>query len=375
MISHITKYAVLAQKILIPLFIGWGLLMLVLFWRSGGEESKQALATGKRFIIAVNTGAVSGNAPQVAANPDGSPDEAKVEEKPKIPETPAIPAPEVVEEKPVELPPIKASSNPIPAVDQALTVKENGVTLPIAGSDGRKPWTTYSKNYKRVDERPLVAIIVTDLGMDRNVTQTALALDENIALSFSPYARAVARWVEASRTSGHESFIDLPVQTSNYPMDDPGPYSLLLSAGNTQNVNHLLWALSRVQGFTGVVTPPNSVLSGSTDASRPLIAEVAKRGLLVLMGREPIQRETKDVMTQSGVKSMVADVWLDEELSEMGMQARLATLEQIAQRKGSAIGYARAYPISIKQLAIWREKLEERGVLLAPVTFIGKLGR
>lgn len=372
MISRLMKHAILLQKILIGVLVAWGLFMLVEFWRSGAEETKEALATGKRFIVAVDTGAIQGQVPPAAAAAEKKAAEAKPVEP--VPAVPAVPPPEEAVAKPEELPPIRESKNPIAAVDEQLTVKENAVTLPRVSGDGRKPWQVYSKSYKRVDERPLVAIIVTELGMDKDNTQIALSLDENIVLSFSPYARAVASWVNASRTSGHETFIDLPVQTSGYPLDDPGPYSLLISHSNTQNLNYLYWALSRVQGYMGVVMPANGVLSSSTDASRPIIGELAKRGVFMLMGHEPLQRETKDVITQSGLSNLVADVWADEELTEMGIQARLATLEQIAQRKGSAIGIVRGYPLSLKQVAIWREKLEERGVLLAPVSFIAKLG-
>jgi polysaccharide deacetylase 2 family uncharacterized protein YibQ len=70
---------------------------------------------------------------------------------------------------------------------------------------------------------------------------------------------------------------------------------------------------------------------------------------------------------------MNADVWLDEELTEMSIQARLSTLEQIAQRNGMAIGIIRSYPLSITQIKHWQETVSSHGLILAPASFISKL--
>jgi polysaccharide deacetylase 2 family uncharacterized protein YibQ len=223
------------------------------------------------------------------------------------------------------------------------------------------------------DERPVIAIVITGLGHSRQVTQSALALNENVGLSFSPYSRTIAGWVEASRMSGHEAYIDLPMQTSGYPAEDPGPYALLLARSNTQNVAYLQWAMSRTQGYVGLFSPVDGVMSTNSEAYKPLVVEMARRGVLLFMGNEPLLRETKDIIDQSGVEKLVVDVWIDEELSEMGMQARLATLEQTAQRNGVAIGVVHAYPISMMQLKHWLERETANDFILAPPSFVAKI--
>jgi polysaccharide deacetylase 2 family uncharacterized protein YibQ len=46
----------------------------------------------------------------------------------------------------------------------------------------------------------------------------------------------------------------------------------------------------------------------------------------------------------------------------------LAKLEGIAKERGVAIGVASALPISIERISAWTRSLENRGVMLVPLT-------
>ncbi len=351
--------------------------MLAILWFSGGKETAEALQNGKRFVLHVEGEKIEGRdvgALTTTANPEKSAEHA--EHKDAEAEVPIIPkAVEPPKEDLTVIPAVQKSQAPIADILPDLAEKKDDLNLPHPSADGRKIASYYAKAFKRPDERPIISIIVTGLGHSRQVTQSALALNENIGLSFSPYSRTIAGWVEASRVSGHEAYIDLPMQTSGYPAEDPGPYALLLSRSNTQNIAYLHWAMSRTQGYVGLFTPVDGVMSTNSEAYKPLVTDMARRGAMLFMGNEPLLRETKDVIDQSKVDKLVGDVWIDEELSEMGMQARFATLEQTAQRNGFAIGVVHAYPISIAQLKHWLEREGVNDFILAPPSFINQLKR
>lgn len=348
--------------------------MLASLWQTGEKETADALSSGKRFILHIDSGRVDGrDVTSLAETESEAPSPLGDTTQETVPIADALP--QEVEAPPAdtgEIPPIKQSDTPIAAVDDKLVERKDKLMLPRV-TDGVFPWVQYSRFFKRQDERPLVAIIVTGLGHNRQVTQAAMALNENVALSFSPYARSIAGWVDASRMAGHETYIDLPMQAAGYPDEDEGPYSLLLSRSNTQNINYLFWAMSRVQGYAGLFTAVNTIMTSNPDAFKPVVKEIAKRGVMLLMGHEPLMRETRDIIDESKVSKLIADVWVDEELTEMGIQARLATLEQTARRNGFAVGVVHAYPISIAQIKYWQEHLEEHEVVLAPPSFLVKL--
>ena len=63
-----------------------------------------------------------------------------------------------------------------------------------------------------------------------------------------------------------------------------------------------------------------------------------------------------------------ADLVIDATLTPAGIDDALARLESLARQNGQAIGFARAYPISLDRVAGWALSLEAKGISLAPLT-------
>ncbi|NBO19915.1 MAG: divergent polysaccharide deacetylase family protein [Proteobacteria bacterium] len=219
----------------------------------------------------------------------------------------------------------------------------------------------------------MIAIVVTGLGQSRALTQAALKLPENTSLSFSPYAKDVATWATSARAIGHEVLLDLPLEPTNYPASDPGPYGLLTSKSMGENVPRLHWVLSRMQGYIGITTAPNESYTTRDEYLRPTLELLATRGLLLTLPHEPVRKETRALLDESKIAYMLADMVIDEELNETGIQTRLSALEKIAAKRGYAIGYAQAIPLSIKQLDAWMATMDERGYTLVPLSYVTAL--
>ncbi len=379
----LTRHIGLLIKIGIALGVLWAIASLTMFWFSGAEETKQALATGERFIIHIEDGTVEGAAspapevkkaeaaPEQPASPASEEKKAEAASESPIPPSPVTePPPKAAEE--ADVPAVTASSNPIVDVSDDLLDKSTGVPLPKISESGVKPWQFYAKKFRRQNELPMIAIVVTGLGHSRHSMELALALDDRIGLSFSPYAGAIVNWTTAARLTGHEMYVDLPLQTTGYPTDDPGPNSILVARSNTENIKNLNWVMSRFQGYVGLVAPPSEVVTHSTEVFAPLRAEIAPHGLMMLM-LNSISATPEKNKDNPPLVAMNADIWIDEELSEMSIQARLATLEQVAHRTGSAIGIVRSYPLPLNQIKLWQETLGSRGIVIVPASFIAKL--
>jgi polysaccharide deacetylase 2 family uncharacterized protein YibQ len=368
------------------------LVALVMVFVAGRSETDDAFAEGRRLVIAMDTGEVQGkriSLDKPVNLPPTPPAETKTETPPAetpVPETPAeVPPPETT--SPTETPPPAAevekpaselqpqvTVTPTAELNTALTEEINGQRLPTIGKDGTKPWRYYSKAYDRTRNQPMVAIVVTGLGIGKTVTQEALHLPENISLSFSPYTRDVTTWAPAARATGHELLIELPLQPSNYPATDPGPNAMLLEKGTVDVEKQLQWTLSRFPAFIGALTPLNESFTANDEAIKMLLQTFANRGLLFVMSKEPYRKETRDIVDATvGTASLIANVLIDEEPSADSIQQRLTQLEEQAKKTGYAIGVAQAYPLTMEQLKLWASKLEEKGVVLVPLSAIAKL--
>lgn len=391
----------------------WGLPVLalvlaVLLWHSGGREAEHAFNDGRRLLITVNGGVITGKqatpetikemakaaAEKLAAEKKAAEEKdkaakeaeakaAKEAEKTKTeaskPEEPKPeePAKEVKQEEkatekkeaPVSVVP---SASPVASMKASLSEKSDVGLLPVIGSDGTMPWQYYSKGEVYKGSAPVVAIIVTGLGVGRQVTDSAIKLPENITLSFSPYAQNVESWATAARVTGHEILMDLPLQPAEYPLSDPGPYGLLVAKEQSENEKKLKWLLSRFGAYTGLLTPQSEAFIGDKDSFAMLLDALGKRGLMLVLGREVVKEDTKKQLEAMKTPVITADVLLDEEINVSAIQARIATLEQMARDKGYAVGIAQAYPVTIEQLGQLKDRFNKEGVVLVPLSHIAR---
>ena len=54
-----------------------------------------------------------------------------------------------------------------------------------------------------------------------------------------------------ARAAGHEVMLEAPMEPSDYPTNDPGPYTLLADSQPPETVRRLEWLLSRASGYFG----------------------------------------------------------------------------------------------------------------------------
>lgn len=331
------------------------LVLGVLLWMSGANETHGAFDSGRRLVIRLDNGAIQGR-------------EVRVEG----PGAKAVPLDMKEDKSLADKSQVTPSENAAANANPELVERTAEGSVPKIGSDGTKPWKFYAKPYESKSSVPMIAIIITGLGQNKNATDAATRLPENVTLSFSPYAKSSPTWANAARAAGHEIMLDLPLQPSNYPVTDPGPKGLLSGHADEENEQKLRWVMSRIQCYTGFTLPQNEGYSTDAPAFKTLLQDMADRGLMVVVGKEPAKTETKDLIKDGKAASIVADMLIDEDLSSTGIQTRLASLQQVARSKGYAVGIAQPLPITLKELGTWAAKLSDQGFVLVPLTAITK---
>jgi hypothetical protein len=364
-------------------------------WVSGIAETRDAMNNGLRLLVRLDDGSIEGKQtvlenknPESKLEPESKP-ESGLESKPELkaainptvnPPASTVAVPDVHEALPAVATPLTGTTEPavpshapIAALRENLAQKSDVGIVPAVASDGGKSWRYYARSYTRKGNRPMIAVIVTGLGQNKNVTDMAVKLPEYFSLSFSPYAKSIISWSDAARASGHEILMDLPLEPSNYPASDPGPYGLLVEKGAQENGARLQWLMSRTQGYIGFVAPQNEVFSAEDESLKMLLGGLYGHGLMLVMGHDPARNETKQLLVDTKTAHVVADALLDEELSAAAIQAKLLSLEQVATKRGYAIGVAQAFPLTIQQLNVWAAQLEKDGFVLVPVSYIAGL--
>jgi hypothetical protein len=266
-------------------------------------------------------------------------------------------------------------ADPDPALLEPLS-HGSQQNLPRIASDGRLAMQVYAAGFDHSSRRPRIGLLLAGIGMNEVESNAAIrTLPGAVSLAVSPYAASnrpnLPKLLATARTIGHEYLIAVPLEPAGFPLNDPGPSTLLTSAPASANVRTLLWALSRIDGYVGVTgvvgTMRGERLAAMTDQMDAVLSELAGRGLLYVDPREgkgPIGK------TWGRHVDLVIDDAADQGVADRAMiDSKLAALEQQARDTGSALGLVmRPTPVAVARIAAWSNGLVDRGLALAPVS-------
>ncbi len=301
-------------------------------------------------------------------NPAGIPKVA-TETMPPIVEERVVERPGVAPSKSLQLPRIRGGPSLRAAPDPGLVQRSTLGMLPVIGSDGRKPWQVYARPFDQMDKRPRIAIVITALGLSSAATNTAIqALPGAVTLAFAPYADRLGEWIRLARAAGHEVLINVPMEPVDYPNYDPGPQTLLTSLTPEENRQRLIWTLSRVTGYVGVVDFMGSRFTMSRKHLLPVLDALNRRGLIFLDSRTAPRSQVGPIAREVGLPWAENSRLIDELASREKIDERLKQLEGLAKKKHFAIGMGSPYPVTLERLAAWIPGLKKRGIALAPIT-------
>ena len=248
--------------------------------------------------------------------------------------------------------------------------------LPIRAADGRTPVQSYARPFLGDPDKPWIAVIVTKLGLSRARTEQAIAdLPPEVSLAFSPYGRRLEDWGRKARKSGHEVLLMVPMEPIGYPDNDPGPLGLMTMLTKAENLDRLHRVLGRMTGYVGVVSQMGSRFTASSQALAPIIADLARRGLLVVDSRTTARSVLADEARAAGLPVAVNDRIIDNIADPSEIDRYLRELETLALRRGYALGLGRPYPVTIARIRAWAKGLAARGFVLAPVSALAQVAQ
>lgn len=259
--------------------------------------------------------------------------------------------------------------NPLPAAPIAgLHQPGPEGLLPRIAADGRVPAQVYARPF-RANGKPTVALVVGGLGLNAVTTRAAIErLPPEVTLSFVPYADGLQRWIDLARSYGHEVILELPMEPTGYPDNDPGPYTLLASSSADDVSVKLDWLLSRAVGYFGVGNYLGDRFVTSDGATNALMVQLRQRGL-ALLDDGTLERKS------GAFARATADRIVDEDQSPAAILRQLHALEVQAKTDGSAFGSAFSYPVTVETAARWVAGLDQRGIQLAPASAMTRRGR
>jgi polysaccharide deacetylase 2 family uncharacterized protein YibQ len=219
------------------------------------------------------------------------------------------------------------------------------------------------------DGRPMIAIVLDDMGLDRARSAAALTLPAPLTLSFMAYAADLPAQTEAARAHGHELMLHVPMEPQAARID-PGPNALTVTLDDTELRRRLGWDLDRLDGIVGANNHMGSRFTEWPHGMEIVEEMLRERGLFVLDSRTTPHTVVVDVAKSIGLPWAKRDVFLDDDMAAPAVGRELARTEEIARRNGFAVAIGHPHDATIAELRGWLPTLAARGFRLVPVSAI-----
>jgi polysaccharide deacetylase 2 family uncharacterized protein YibQ len=274
--------------------------------------------------------------------------------------------------------PLEAAISGTDEADQLADLVEETEYGPIPriGTTGETPFAAYARPSVTPDSaagRPLVAIVVTGLGLNLAGTLEAIeTLPDSVTLAFAPYGRELERTVGSARAEGHEIFLEVPLEPFDYPENDPGPDTLLTGQAPRDNIRKLFMVMSRFSGYAGLINNMGARFTASGTDFGPMMEELGARGLGYLDDGSSNRSLAPQLAQANRVPFNRVDMMLDGNPARAPILEQLTALEAKAREQGSAIGLVSALPVSVQTIAEWVRSLEEKGIVIVPASALMK---
>ena len=219
------------------------------------------------------------------------------------------------------------------------------------------------------DDRPMIAVVIDDVGLDLPRSQRAMALPAPVTIALMAYAGEAHRQAAAARRAGHELIVHLPMEPEA-GNGDPGPNALLRSLSDAEFERRLDWNLSQFAGYVGINNHMGSNLTSDPAALATVMTALKRRGLMFLDSRTTSDTKGLAVARAFGVPAVERDVFIDHDPSPIAVRTALVRTENLAQANGFAIAIGHPRDVTLDALEEWLPDLKARGFAVVPLTAI-----
>jgi polysaccharide deacetylase 2 family uncharacterized protein YibQ len=215
--------------------------------------------------------------------------------------------------------------------------------------------------------RPMVAIIIDDLGNNCNLDLELIKLDLPLSLAILPSAPFTDVMVREATRKGREILLHQPMEPKDYPCVKPGPGALLLSMNDREIKEILHKNLKQIPGARGVNNHMGSSFTENREKMSLVLRELKKRGLFFIDSRTTKGTVALEEAKKIGLPVAERTVFLDNSPNPEAIYTQIEHLLRVARQSGAAIGIGHPYTQTLEILREYQDRLKG-GAAIVPVS-------
>lgn len=209
---------------------------------------------------------------------------------------------------------------------------------------------------------PRVAIIIDDLGYDRQLAEKLIDLNAPFTVAILPHSPHQEATARLAHDRGLEVMLHLPMEPVEYPEINPGPGALLASMGPDELLRVLEENLKAVPHIKGVNNHMGSRLTANSEQMYQVFSALKRHGLYFVDSRTTDESVCRPSARLFQIPFTQRDVFLDNSQDPASIRKQIRELVRIAQRKGEAVGIAHPHPATYtvlkEELPALRQQVE-----------------
>lgn len=262
-----------------------------------------------------------------------------------------------------ELPPTTPYFNPQVAIkvgeDYLPTVSKQGDTSIKAYAQPPLPQEQLGAH--------TLSLVIGGLGDNLDlINQATQTFPTTITLAFYPDGAYVKDNHPLVRTKGYETLLMLPLETMAFPLDDPGPLTLLTGDEQSKRLQNLQTCLGKVTGYVGVMNSGGGRFLRIDRCQRWLLEYIKEHGLLYAETKNYLSSMTPDIASEINSAYIALTPNQDQNIS-LAQQLKLIQ-EETLQNKHT-VGYITLQDVAqIPMVQDWIGKLSAQKISLIPIS-------
>ncbi len=217
------------------------------------------------------------------------------------------------------------------------------------------------KDQEAFIESPKIAIIIDDLGYQKDIAELILNLDFPVTISilpFLPHTRTVA---QMAREKGLTVLLHLPMEPQD-PNVNPGQGAIFSTMTEEEIRKKMLSNFQELPEVDGINNHMGSKVTENTIVMEIVLSEVKERGLFFVDSMTSPNSVGYTLSRQMGIKTAYRSVFLDNDQNIDYIRNQFNVLKELAHKHGTAIAIGHPYCNTVDVLMETGSVLQEEGI-------------
>lgn len=216
------------------------------------------------------------------------------------------------------------------------------------------------------EERPVLVIIIDDLGYRLEAGRQAAALPGKVNLAILPHTPNGQVVAKLGMAAGKEILLHTPMSNLRaFPLGHGG----LTTAMNEEELRaQLVRNLESTPGVRGINNHTGSLLTARREPMEWVMKELAARGLYYVDSRTTADTLAANVAQEFGVPNLSRQVFLDNEITASAIHQQFEKFLQVARREGMATAIGHPHDATLNYLQRQLPVIQRQGYRLSLVS-------